>query len=71
VSKTETWYSDALKTPVLVKRSDPRMGETTSRTTNIRQVEQPRYLFEVPADYKIEEARPRILRMDRREPGEL
>lgn len=71
VSRTETWYSDALKAPVLVKRSDPRMGETTSRTTNIRQVEQPRYLFEVPSDYKIEEARPRILRMDRREPGEL
>jgi hypothetical protein len=67
VSKTETWFSESLKAPVLVKRSDPRMGETTSRTTNIRQVEQPRYLFEVPADYKVEEMKPRIFRFDRKE----
>ena len=66
VSKTETWYSEALKVPVLVKRSDPRMGETTSRTTSIRQVEQPRYLFEIPSDYKVEESRPQMIRMERK-----
>jgi hypothetical protein len=70
VSKTETWFSEALKAPVLVKRSDPRMGETVSRTTNIRQGEQPRYLFEIPADYKLEDAKPRMIRMERKG-GEL
>jgi hypothetical protein len=67
VTKSETWYSDALKTTVLVKRFDPRMGETTSRTTNIRQGEQPSYLFEVPADYKLEEGRPRTFQIERKQ----
>lgn len=72
VSKTETWYSDALKTHVLVKRSDPRMGESTSRTTNIRQGEQPRYLFEVPAEYKVEDVKQEIIRkIERKGPDEL
>jgi hypothetical protein len=71
VSKTETWYSETLKAPVLVKRSDPRMGDTTSRTTNIRQGEQPRYLFEVPADYKIEDAKQRTIQIQRKGADEL
>lgn len=71
VSKTETWYSETLKALVLVKRSDPRMGETTSRTTNIRQMEQPRYLFEVPADYKVEDVKQRAIQIQRKGADEL
>ncbi len=70
VSHTEIWFSDELKTPILVKRVDQRMGETTSRTTNIRRVEQPRYLFDIPADFKVEESKPRTLRIERKG-GEL
>lgn len=52
---SERWFSDELKTAVLTKMNDPRFGETTYRLTNIKPGEPPRYLFEVPADYKIEE----------------
>jgi hypothetical protein len=55
VSKSETWLSEELGTPILMKSSDPRFGETTSRTTNIRRTEPARDLFEVPSDYRIEE----------------
>ncbi len=51
----ESWFSDELKTTILSKRTDPRFGDSTNRTTNVRRGEQPRSLFEVPADYKVEE----------------
>jgi hypothetical protein len=54
---TETWYSDELKLVVLTKRSDPR-SNTVNRLTNISRVEPSAALFEVPADYTIEEGRP-------------
>ena len=52
---TETWYSDRLKAILLTKHSDPRLGETITRLSNIRTDEPSRSLFEPPADYKIEE----------------
>ena len=52
---TETWYSDELKASVLVKHTDPRMGETTTRLSNVRLGEPPSSLFEPPADYKVEQ----------------
>jgi|HigsolmetaAR201D_1030396.scaffolds.fasta_scaffold07025_2 hypothetical protein len=52
---SERWFSDELKTAVLTKVNDPRFGETTYRLTNIRHGEPPRDLFDVPADYKVEE----------------
>ena len=52
---TETWYSDRLKAILLTRHSDPRLGETTTRLSNIRTGEPSRSLFEPPADYKIEE----------------
>ena len=52
---TEHWYSPDLQLEVLTKTTDPRFGETTYRLANIVRVEQPRSLFEVPADYKLEE----------------
>jgi len=52
---TETWYSDELQAVVLMKHSDPRTGETVTRLENVKLGEPARHLFEVPADYKVEE----------------
>jgi hypothetical protein len=52
---TERWYSAELQLDVMTKTTDPRFGETTYRLGNIVRVEQPRSLFEVPADYKLED----------------
>lgn len=52
---TETWYSEAIKAAVLTRHTDPRMGETVTRLTNLKLGEPARSLFEVPADYTIEE----------------
>ena len=55
VSVTERWYSAKLGLDVSRKHTDPRFGETTYKLTRIVQADQPRSLFEVPADYKVEE----------------
>jgi hypothetical protein len=52
---TERWYSPDLQLDVMTKTTDPRFGETTYRLGNIIRAEQPKSLFEVPADYKLEE----------------
>lgn len=52
---TEHWYSPDLRQEVLTKTTDPRFGETTYRLGNITRAEQPRSLFEIPPDYKLEE----------------
>ncbi len=52
----ESWVSDELKTTIYSKRTDPRFGDSSNRTTNVRRGEQPRSLFEVPGDYKLEES---------------
>ncbi|HKA22271.1 MAG TPA: hypothetical protein VKN18_28595 [Blastocatellia bacterium] len=54
----ERWYSPELQTVVMTKQSDPRFGENTYRLTNINRSEPPHSLFEVPADYTIQEAGP-------------
>jgi len=41
---------------VMSKRSDPRVGETTFRLTNISRAEPAATLFQVPADYTLEKA---------------
>lgn len=51
----ESWYSPELQTTVLFKRSDPRVGETVTRLTNINRSEPAPALFEAPADYKLTE----------------
>jgi hypothetical protein len=51
----ETWYSAELQLVVMSKRRDPRSGETTYRLTNISRSEPDRSLFEVPADYTVQE----------------
>jgi len=52
-SVSERWYSSELQTIVMTKRSDPRFGETIYRLTNIQRTEPPASLFELPADYTV------------------
>ena len=52
----ERWHSAELQVDVLTKRSDPRVGETTYRLTNINRTEPLPSLFEPPADFEINEA---------------
>ena len=55
---SERWDSPELQTVVLSKHNDPRFGETVYRLTNINRAEPAQTLFEVPADYKVEEGQP-------------
>ncbi len=50
---TERWYSPGLQTVVLVKHSDPWMGESTMRLTNISKTEPAASLFAVPSNYTV------------------
>ncbi len=52
---SEKWYSPELQTVVMSKHSDPLVGETTYRLTNIVRSEPARTLFEVPSDYTLKE----------------
>lgn len=54
----ESWYSPELQVVIMSKHTDPRFGENTYRLTNINRSEPPHSLFEVPADYTIQEAGP-------------
>jgi hypothetical protein len=56
VTVVENWYSPDLQTTVLSRHSDPRVGETVTRLTNIGRGEPAHTLFEAPADYKIDES---------------
>lgn len=53
---SETWFSRDLGLTVLTKTSDPRSGETTMRLTNIVQAEPDASLFQIPADYQVEDS---------------
>jgi len=55
---SERWFSQELKTVVMSRRSDPRMGETTFQLTNIRRSEPLRSMFEVPPEYTVREGPP-------------
>jgi hypothetical protein len=52
---SERWYSPELQVVVMSKHTDPRMGETVYRLTTINRGEPAPSLFEIPADYKLEE----------------
>jgi len=52
---TERWYSADLQMAVLIKRSDPRSGETVTRLTNVTRSEPSPALFQVPPDFKLTE----------------
>lgn len=53
---SERWYSPELRVVLFSRRADPRSGETIYRLTNITRAEPDASLFQVPADYKIEDA---------------
>ena len=57
----EVWSSPDLKTIVLSKRSDPRMGEQTFQLTNIVRAEPDPSLFTVPSDFRIIEGPQKIV----------
>jgi hypothetical protein len=48
---SERWYSPELHTVVMTKHSDPRMGDTVYRLTNINRNEPAPSLFQAPPDY--------------------
>ncbi len=50
---SEIWYSDELQAVILSKHSDPRVGETEYRLTEISRTEPPHSAFEVPAGYTV------------------
>jgi hypothetical protein len=52
---SERWYSPRLQAVVMSRRSDPRMGETIYRLSNISLGEPPASLFQVPSGYTVKE----------------
>lgn len=58
-STTETWFAPSLKVLLMSKSDDPRMGQTTYQLTNIVRSEPAADLFQVPADYSIEDGPPK------------
>lgn len=53
---SERWYSPELQVVVMSKHSDPLVGETIYRLTNIERGEPSHTLFEVPGDYTVKDA---------------
>ena len=51
----ETWYSTELGVLVLSRSSDPQVGETVYKLTNIQRAEPDPALFSVPAEYTVKE----------------
>lgn len=59
VITTERWYSPELQVHVMIKRSDPTMGEVVYQLTSIQKQEPDTSLFQVPADYTVSQHGPR------------
>jgi hypothetical protein len=64
----ERWFSPELQVVVQTRRVDPRVGETVYELVNITREEPPKHLFEVPADYLIEDQRPILVKRPPDEP---
>ena len=62
---TERWFSNQLQAVVLSTRSDPRVGQTVYRLTNITQTEPAAALFQVPSEYTIQDGPQFRRRQDR------
>lgn len=56
VTVNESWYSPDLQMVVMSKRTDPRSGETVFHVANLNRSEPAATLFQVPADYKVNDA---------------
>ena len=55
VATGETWISQELHIPVLIKRSDPRSGENVTKLTDINRSEPDPAFFAPPPDYTIQD----------------
>jgi hypothetical protein len=53
---SERWFSQELGVVVMTKQSDPRSGETVYRLTNVNRNEPLHSMFEVPADYTVNDS---------------
>ena len=51
---SERWYAPSLQVTMMSRHSDPRLGESVYRLTNIKRAEPARELFEIPAGYRLE-----------------
>jgi hypothetical protein len=58
---TERWESPELGIEVLEKTTDPRSGVTTKETKNLTRAEPDPALFQIPADYKLQDSQTRII----------
>jgi hypothetical protein len=69
VITSERWYSPDLQVTVMIKRSDPRTGDTVFQLTNIQRQEPDASLFQAPSDYTVKQAGPRgnVIRRWRRQ----
>jgi hypothetical protein len=67
---SERWFSPELRLNLLVKNTDPMRGQNSTTLTSIRRDEPEASLFQVPADYTVQEvpARMRGTRMPPRAP---
>ena len=59
----ESWHSPELQVTLLTKHSDPRVGESTYRLTNIRREEPAAALFAVPSDYTVKDVMANLTRI--------
>jgi hypothetical protein len=55
ISITESWTSQELKVPMMMKMSDPRIGETLTRLTELNRATPDTTLFVVPPEYTIQD----------------
>jgi hypothetical protein len=53
---SERWFSQELGVVVMTKQSDPRSGETVYKLTNVNRNEPQHSMFEVPADYTVNDS---------------
>jgi hypothetical protein len=53
---SERWFSNELGVVVMSKQSDPRAGETVYKLTNVNRSEPQHSMFEVPADYTVNDS---------------
>jgi len=61
VVTNESWFSKQLNAEVLTNTSDPRMGDSITKLTNVSLVEPDPALFMPPPDYTVKDAaRPRV-----------
>jgi hypothetical protein len=64
---SERWYSPELKVTVLSTHSDPRMGDTEYRMTNLSRAEPLPALFHVPSDYTLKDSPTFLYRVDKKQ----